>query len=219
MKYLWIALIFAVGITVAAFVIKDDGPQIQSDSPNLLDEPRHPIDEEMLSRSESLVGSIIEDYSLIDEDGNGTSLFGIADERPLLIITTKDECPCSIESQPYFTQLAEAYGDEVAFIAVFDTPPPTIKQYRIDFRIPYTMTTVESGDFFNALKLKQSVYVTLVDSGRRILAQWPGYSAEMLQELDLALSQVSGTELSAIDVTMAPERMTSGCYFEDAIRD
>lgn len=219
MKYLWVSLVVAVGLTTAAFLIKDDAPVVTSNSPNLLDEPRHPINDEMLAKAESIVGSQISDHPILDENGASTSLMTLAENRPVLLITTKDDCPCTIESQPYFTELAKSYGSNVAFIGLMDTAPPTAKQYRIDFSIPYSMVTVEEGSIFQSLQLKQSVYVTLIDAKGVVLSQWPGYSAAMLVELDAALAAVSGLEKSGLDVEMAPEKMTSGCYFEDAIRN
>lgn len=219
MRFLWISLIIALGVTIGAFLIRDEAPTVTSDSPNLLDEPRHPIDEDMLAKAESVVGLQISDHELIDENGGASSIFTLAADRPVLIIATKDGCPCTIESQPYFTELAKSYGEAVAFIGLTDTATDVAKQYRIDFNIPYDIVTVTEGSIFHTLQIKQSVYVTLLDSQGKVLAQWPGYSADMLMQLDEALAEASGIEVSQLDVEMAPSKMTSGCYYEDAIRN
>jgi peroxiredoxin len=165
----------------------------------------------MASESEGLKGEPASEIDLPDETGRRTRLSGLVRSTPVVIVFTKDGCPCSIESQPFFNALAQVYQGRIQFLGVIDAGPRVAAKYRDDLSVPYPMLCAEDERVFRAFKSERSVYVTLVSRQQRVLRQWPGYSRSMLAELNAELARLAGTTPVSMDLSMAPEAMTSGC--------
>ena len=187
--------------------------QVVSNSPNLLSEPKHPVTEPMWAKSRALAKNAAPNFTLETPNGKAIELMAACQDRPVVLVFTKDGCPCSIEAQAFFNQLSTGYEKAVQFYGVIDGASHVASKYRDDLKVPYDMLLEPNGRVFKAYKANQSTYTTLVGKGGQILKQWPGYSRAMLVELDEMLAKETGRPAARIDTTMAPEKMNSGCAF------
>lgn len=198
---------------ILAFKVMSSRAGTTSTSKNLLDEPRHPVTEPMWQKARAVAGKPAPNFTLKTPDGKAVTLFDECKKGPVVIVFTKDGCPCSIESQPFFNELAKGYGDRAVFLGVIDGESHVASKYHDDFKVPYRMVLAENGDVFKSYNATQSVYTTLVGPDGVVVKQWPGYNRSMLVELDHMISKLDGGEEVRIDTTKAPEKMNSGCAF------
>ena len=69
-------------------------------------------------------------------------------------------------------------------------------------------------EIIHAYKAQQSVYSALVSKDGHIVKLWPGYSSDMMQEMNKLMAEEVGEPARAFDTQYAPKEKTSGCYFE-----
>jgi peroxiredoxin len=200
----------------AAVVLNLNQPMavgVKSNSYNIKDVPRHPVTEQMEVDAKSFLGKDMPEFELKNERGELMKSADFVGEKPAVLIMTKDGCPCSIESQPYWTSMAKHYRESAKFFAMIDTKPAGGLNFKDDFGVPYPILSSETDQVFRQFGAKQSVYIYLMNRDGKVEAVWPGYSRSMLQELNKRLSELTGTEAQQTDFGIAPEEMTSGCYF------
>lgn len=211
----------AVGILCAAIV--GAGVWIQSKKPafsgvkvstyNIKDVPRHPVTKQMEVEAASFIGNPLPRFTLPDTIGHSVDSGLLTKGFPSVIVMTKDGCPCSIEAQPFFTSMAKHYASAVKFVGLFDADSQAAAKFKNDFTVPYPILASETDTVFREFGAKQSVYTYLADREGKVVRVWPGYNKEMLNELNGLLSDLSGKESATLDMDMAPEKMTSGCFF------
>ncbi|QYK52430.1 MAG: redoxin domain-containing protein [Fimbriimonadaceae bacterium] len=187
---------------------------VRSNTTNIQQTPRHPVTQQMEVDAQSFVGNQVPDFELKDSESKPkkhSDLIGKG--KPSVLVMTKDGCPCSIESQRNWTELANHYGDAVQFLAIMDAEPVATKKFKTDFSVPYPILSSPDDKVFRAFGAKQSVYVYLMDGSGKVTAVWPGYNKEMVTALNMQLSASTGKDPWKDEMMMVPDEMTSGCYF------
>ena len=188
-------------------------PRAIANVPNLLETPRHPVTEPMWKRSKAVAGKPAPDFELADSTGKQVRLSKVLVSGPAVLVFTKDGCPCSIEAQPFFNQIAGKMAGKVNFLGVIDSDKRVADKFKEDFKVPYPMLLAGDGAVFASYDAKRSVYVTLVARDGSVVKQWPGYSESMLKELVGVLESDSGVSPLEFTFEMAPKVMNSGCEF------
>lgn len=214
----------AFGAVLAGVIIVGSGvlalnrpaPAIESNVPNLLNEPRHPVTLKMEQDAKSVVGEPAPEIALNDQDGKPYRLSEQVKDAPVMVVMVKDGCPCSMEAQPFFNQLAKAYP-AVRFVAVTDSTKYNASKFKDDFAVPYPLLTEPGMHTFEAFQSPRSVYVTLIGKGGTVRHLWPGYSQSILNEIGEALAHETGTPVAKLDLHEAPERPSSGCKFGEPV--
>lgn len=186
---------------------------VKSNSYNMKEVPRHPVTDEMNATAKAQKGEPAPEFTLKDSEGKDQTLAGIRGEKPGVLVMTKEGCPCSIESQPFFNKIAEHFEERVAFLGIIDGDPQVGKKHKTDFSVPYPMLSNTEIEVFKQYQAKQSVYIFLISADGTLEQVWPGYSKSMLEELNSKLAAASDMPPAQLDLQMAPEEMTSGCYF------
>jgi thioredoxin-dependent peroxiredoxin len=210
-----------VGVACAALVggaafIQQQKPAfewVKSNSINIRDVPRHPVTKEMIVKAEDFVGHEVPVFELPDTDGKLVKSSEMIGHKPAVLVMTKDGCPCSIESQGFWTNLAMYYGDSVQFFGIIDVDSAGGRKFKTDFSVPYPILSSETEKVFRSFGAKQSVYTYVVGADGIVKKTWPGYNLASLKELNKLLSEMTGKEALPTDWDMAPETMTSGCFF------
>lgn len=189
-------------------------PKAVANTPNLLESPRHPVTEPMWKRSKAVAGKPAPDFELKDSAGKAVRLSKVLESGPAVLVFTKDGCPCTIEAQPFFNQIAAKMLGKVTFLGVIDSDQRVADKFKEDFKVPYPILCESDGSVFSSYDAKRSVYTTLVNRDGTVAKQWPGYNEEMLKEMVASLEKDSG--VSPLDFTfeMAPKVMNSGCEFD-----
>lgn len=181
---------------------------------NAMGEPEHPVSEAQARDALRRRGMQFPLLELPDSTGELITIGNPADEAMVeVVISTIAECPCSLESQPFFNELAAHYTERARFVGIIQAAREDAAAYRRDMRVPYLMAWTEGTEPFEQLEIAQSVYVFVSDEQRTIQMVWPGYDARMLIEMDQLLSSMTGLPPANLDLSRAPDRMTSGCFF------
>lgn len=188
-------------------------PQIRSNAVNIQEVPRHPVSEQMQLTADNLAKSQASDFQLPTTSGKDFHLLDQLQKKPVLIVMTKDGCPCSIEAQPFYTALATNYADRLTTIGVIDADKVGALKYKEGLRPGYEIAYTTTTDLFEKYKSKQSVYTYLINQDGTLRKVFPGYSRASLVELNDILHDLTGLPRAELDLTMAPEKMTSGCFF------
>lgn len=214
-----IALGLSAFLVVAAGALMVARPHLQksfegvsTSSTNLLDAPRHPVSDDMHEDAKGMTGSKAPTMTLDSTADKPVELGKTYESGPVVVVMTKDGCPCNIEAQTFFNKLAESYEGKATFLGILDGDIPTAKAYRTDFGVPYEILVSMDEKTFHRFGAEQSVYTYLIDKGT-IVSVWPGYSRGSLHQLNSALSDLTGVPPAVLDLSIAPEEMTSGCYF------
>lgn len=175
--------------------------------------PRHPITDEMKEDAIERRDKEAKDFTLPYHRGGEMTLSKLVEKTPVVVIMTKDGCPCSIESQPYFNAISTAFKDKVQFIGIIDADLKIAEDYEYDFNVPYPILSSPDEKFFKSWESKQSVYTFLISKDRVVKHVWPGYSETSLHELVAAASKEAGVQAPELEFEHASEEMTSGCFF------
>lgn len=186
---------------------------VKATSENLRDTPRHPVTDEMRARAEAKEGELAPEIDLPSTSKENIQLSSLIDQKPVVVVMTKDGCPCSIEVQPHMTEIAKAYEGKVTFLGVIDGNLQAAENYKHDFQVPYELVYSEELDIFKKFDAKQSVYTYLIAKGGNILKIWPGYSKGSLKQLNTMIANEIGQKSANLPFDMTPDEMTSGCFF------
>lgn len=214
-RLIWVTVPLGVAFAAAGFFLFNEGSQAKAystDSWADLSKPRHPVTEQMKLDANSARGRTAKLFTLPDTDEKPQSLRAYLQAKPVLLVMTKEGCPCSIESQPYFNELARTYP-EVQFLGVMDAGKEISRKYVADFKVPYPMLSETGWDTYRSYGTPRSVYVVLVGQDGKVRHMWPGYSGAMLLELGQALAKEAQVDPRPFDADRAPTKMTSGCQF------
>jgi peroxiredoxin len=149
----------------------------------------------------------------VAQDGKSYALADLADGRPVVVVFIKDGCPCSADAEPFFARLRAAYGDRLRFAGVIDGRIEAARAYATAARVPYPVLTDPDKAIIRSYRAENSVYVALVRPDGVIDTLWPGYSAEMLQDLGGRVACLAGTAEVPLDLRGAPAVLTTGCPF------
>lgn len=186
---------------------------IVPDSANFALAPRHPVTQEMWDKAIAQGGVDAYDFRLTTSENEPFHLFDQLSKIPVVLIATKDGCPCSIESQPFFNQISSAYEGKVLFAGLIDAAIPVAQLYKRGHSAPYPIISATTKEPFLANRFKQSVTVSLIGRDKKIKKVWPGYSSSMLAELNEAAAEAAKVPVKPLKFDDAPQEMTSGCYF------
>lgn len=133
--------------------------------------------------------------------------------KAVVLIFIKEGCPCSEAAEPCFLRLTRAYGSRIAFVGIIDGDVAVAERWIREHDTPYPVLADPDLKLIQSLSAERSAYVTLVTSDGTVERLWPGYSARMLRELGARLASIAGMAEVPLDVSDAPEELTSGCPF------
>lgn len=212
-RLLWITIPASLLIIGAGWLLSAPAGFVRPDSANIVDVPRHPVTEEMWDKALARGGVDAQEIRLKTSNGEPFSLFDQLEKGPVVLVATKDGCPCSIESQPFFNQIQALYKGQVTFVGLIDADLPIAQLYKSGHEVAYPIVSATAKDPFLAYRFKQSVNLALISKDRKIKRVWPGYSASMLLTLNQAIADELKVPAKAMTLEHAPSNMTTGCYF------
>ncbi|MES1227147.1 MAG: redoxin domain-containing protein [Armatimonadota bacterium] len=209
--------VIVLGSVVLAAYRPAQPPGVVTNGINLAVEPRHPVTLKMEQDAKAVTGEPAPEIDLPDQDGHPIKLSELVKQGPVVVVTMKDGCPCTIESQPFFNALAESYKGKVQFLGVTDGTKYKASKYKDDFSVPFPIVTETGMHTFEAFQSPRSVYYTLIKKGGVVRKLWPGYSKKTLDEFNSALAEEAGTPKAKLDTEMAPDKESSGCKFGEPV--
>lgn len=211
-------LVVPIGLAAGGFMLARMKPAaVVSDSPgNIYREPKHPVTPQMKAATDAKTQTTAPVIRGIDREGRPYEVDPAKGDLPTVVIAIKDGCPCSLESQPFFNLLGEAYGQSVRFVGLIDKDRVTAANYMDDFRVPFTVLYDPKARTARAYDMPRSVYVSVIDPAGKVVRAYPGYSRDMLADLNRLLAKVTGRPEAKLDLAMAPVKPTSGCEYDAA---
>ena len=79
--------------------------------------------------------------------------------------------------------------------------------------VPYPVVPDPTKRIIHAFEAKNALYSALVSTGGRIVKMWPGYSKDLLLEMNTTLAREAGVPEKPFDTKFAPIEKSTGCTF------
>jgi peroxiredoxin len=181
----------------------------------LEEEPRHPITSQMLKDASRWSLKSAPAFATSDADGKAQDLKDLISSKPLVILFIKEGCPCSIEAQPVFNKLSEAYKGKVAFLGVINGDGKVAQEFAKTNEMAFPVLPDPKLEIVKPYGAERSVYVALVAQDGKIDKLWPGYSKTMMSEMNERIAHLAGIPPKTVDFQLVPNKMTSGCLFSE----
>ncbi|WP_010581682.1 peroxiredoxin family protein [Schlesneria paludicola] len=131
--------------------------------------------------------------------------------RPQLVIFILPGCLCSEDYEPFTHALYQAYSSNVDFVGVVDGSEQDAQAWRMVHQTPFPLIADPDCSIADQFDAKRSAYTAVILDGETIHRLWPGYSAQMLNELSELLAAESNVPVALIETSRAPSKLTSGC--------
>lgn len=173
--------------------------------------PRHPVTKKMSGVTDQLSAKDAPSFSLKGTDGKTYSSADVLKSGPMVVISIKEGCPCSTDSQPLFNELSKRHQGKATFIGLYNEDIEKGKIWVEQKSVPYPVLIDHELKTIKDYAAERSVYVTLVDPEGKIVKVYPGYWKDMLVELDRKLGELTQTKLDPFDPKYAPNTPSSGC--------
>jgi peroxiredoxin len=202
--------LFCTGLVLYISARPKAGPELGID---FNQPPKHPITTEMVKKADTMARKPAPAFSLTDVKGEPRQISGSKLDRPQLVLFILDSCPCSIDAQPLFNKFSKHWEGKVDFVGVINTDAKKGRSWASDYRAAFPVVADPKLEIIHAYKAQQSVYSALVSTHGEIVKLWPGYSADMMQEMNKLMAEEVGEPVRPFDTQYAPTEKTSGCYF------
>ena len=176
-------------------------------------EPRHEVTRDMEAFAEGRKLKKAPAFNRKDAFGKTVKIANSQNPKPQFVYFIKDGCPCSIEVEPLFHDLHKIYGDRIDFIGIHDKKEAVAKQWHTDMLMPYTIVPDPKHEIIQAYEIESSAFSTLISQDGKMVKMWPGYSRDILLEMNRMFAQEVGIKEKEFDTKYAPKRATTGCTF------
>jgi len=183
------------------------------DAPIVSSEPRHLVTAKMMEIASGWLQKEAPTFATKDYEGKAVTLGGEALTRPQFIYFIKDGCPCSIEVEPLFHDLQKRFAKSIEFVGVIDQADKKARQWSTDMLTPYPVVSDPTKQIIHAYGATNSAFSVLVGKNGKILKMWPGYSIDLLEDMNQNLAVAIGQEPKPFDTKWAPKTRAAGCAF------
>lgn len=203
-------LFLAVAGGVLYFASRNPKPPVSPPTSIVYSGPIHPITPQMEkdSAKKTLKDALV--FETVDWLGEPRTV-GRA-EKPQLLLFVLDGCPCSIDAQPIYNDLSRHFKDRVEFLAIYNEDSKAAKKWDNMTSTAFPIIPDTDKKIIRAYAAKNSVYSALVSEGK-IVRLWPGYSVEILDEINRTIAKELNEPVRPFDAKYAPVEKTSGCEF------
>ncbi len=203
--------IFAAGLAV--FLTARQSPPSANQIPGIdFTQPEHPVTPEMIREADKLALKDAPEFHLTSVRDEVATISG-KQQRPQFVLFILDGCPCSIDAQPLFNNLAKQWKGQVDFYGVIDSDQKKGRAWASDYRAAFPVVPDAKKEIIKAYGAKQSVYCVLISTDGKVVKMWPGYSQDMMKEMNEMIAAEAGAEAKPFDAQYAPNDKTSGCFF------
>jgi peroxiredoxin len=172
---------------------------------------KHYVTPAQLVESGALADRKVPSFSTVARDGTFFTWSGMSGARPLVLLFIRQDCPCSVEFEPFFHRLASQYLDVAEFAGVIDAGADAALAHATANKTPYPILADPDRVIIDQFEAKNGGYVALLRPGGTIDTLWPGFSAEMMRELGRRIAELGAVTERPIDVAGMPGALTTGC--------
>jgi hypothetical protein len=176
-------------------------------------EPKHFVTPEMVVKTDTMRHKIAKSFAIKDVEGKPVLIAQRGLTRPQFIYFVHDDCPCSYAAEPLFHSLFDRFKGQIDFISVINAGPEKGKKWVNEMDVPYAVVPDPKVDIMKAYSATSSAYSALVTPDGRIDKMWPGFSRDLLLEMNREMARVTGQPEMPFDTQYAPIQKATGCSF------
>lgn len=174
---------------------------------------RHSVTPEMEKATAAEAKQPLPQFTVTDSEGKPVTLADPKAAKPQFVYFVLDGCPCSFDAEPQFHRLFDRYRDKIDFVSVTDADKKKAHDWSIQLLVNYPVVPDPEKKIIHAFGAKASVYSMLVGTDGRVIKMWPGYSAEILKQMNSLMAATAGVEEKPFDPQYAPVEKATGCAF------
>lgn len=185
-----------------------------SDSVNIItSQPRHLITAQMLTETEAMHNALEKNFKVADVKGSVIELASTTAPRPQFVYFVVDGCPCSFDAEPLFHDLYKRFKGKVDFVSVTNGDLKKATLWNTELSVPYPVIPDPKEEIIHAYGAKAAIYCTMIAKNGHIAKMWPGYSKDLLLEMNHEMAKIAGVPEQPFDTKYAPLTKATGCAF------
>jgi peroxiredoxin len=177
------------------------------------DEWKHPVTSEMTAKAELMHTKPAPTFTVKDVAGATIEIGGPHMKRPQFVYFVNNDCPCSYAAEPLFHALAAQFKGQIDFISVTDGTPDQAKHWVSEMQVEYPLIADPKVEIMKAYHATSSAYSALVTKDGRIEKLWPGFSKDLLLDMNSEMAKTLGQPERPFDTQYAPIKPATGCSF------
>jgi peroxiredoxin len=213
-----VKLLFVVPVVVAAIVaggllVARNGKPASDDFGIDFGAPRHLVTRQMEIETAAMKNRRPPELATTSELGKPIVIAHEGAERPQFVLFIKDGCPCSIDAQPLFNELARKFQGHIDFVGVIDGDREHALKYAEQYSAAFPVAPDGNLGIARAFGAKGGLYSALIARNGHIVKMWPGYSADILKEMNGLFCEESALKTSPFDPKYAPKQEAAGCAY------
>jgi hypothetical protein len=181
--------------------------------------PKHYVTPSQLAASNAMVRRVVDDFAVTSAGGQRLDWPALSGGEAVVVVFVKNGCPCSVEFEPYFHRLFEAYRDTTRFIGVIDGDPSTARRYAETNSVPYPVIADPEKRLIGRFEARNGGYAALLAPEGTVVGFWPGFSQGAMSDLGRRISVLARVAERPIDTAGLPRNLTTGCPFAGLSED
>jgi peroxiredoxin len=214
MRLFWIGSAAGLAFISGGLLLYTEGMQPHVSSvPIIPAQPRHPVTTAMTSETASMSRKVAPAFSVKDVSGKTVSIGSPNADRPQFVYFVLDGCPCSFDAEPIFQDLSQQFKGQVDFVTVTDGDAKKAKQWWMQMSVPYSVISDPKLDLMKAYGATNALFSALISRDGHIVKMWPGYSIDILHEMNRLMAKEAGIPEKPFDTKYAPKDRSSGCAY------
>jgi len=175
--------------------------------------PKHPVTAAMLTKTGAMKAKVAKSFNVKDVNGRTVVIGGIGLKKPQFVYFVHEGCPCSYSAEPLFHALAEQFKGQVDFVSVTNASKEEAKKWINEMDVDYPVVSNPTVEIMKAYGADSSAYSALVTTDGKIQKMWPGFSRDLLLDMNHEFSVLLGQPERHFDTQYAPLKPATGCSF------
>ncbi|AIE87653.1 peroxiredoxin family protein [Fimbriimonas ginsengisoli] len=212
LAYLSIPAGLALACAGAALMLASREPHSASGTflePNV----RHLVTQAMMEETAAQMRKVAPTMSALDSEGKPVTLGVRNAKRPQFVYFVLDGCPCSYDAEPLFHKLSRKFLGKVDFVSVTNAGQKKAHDWSVQMLVNYPVVPDPEKKIIHAYEAKASVYSALLSTDGHIIKMWPGYSVDLLKDINAEMTKAANVPLTPFDPEYAPTTRATGCAF------
>jgi peroxiredoxin len=169
----------------------------------------------MLAETEAMHNTLERHFDATDVNGKHVELASTQAPRPQFVYFVVDGCPCSFDAEPLFHDLYKRFKGKIDFVSVTNGDLTKAKLWNSELSVPYAVIPDPKEEIIHAYGAKAAIYSVLIAKNGHIAKMWPGYSKDLLLEMNHEMSKIAGVQEQTFDTKYAPVTKATGCAFSN----
>ena len=185
-----------------------------SDSVNIItSQPRHLITTQMVAETDAKRNALEPTFVTKDVTGATVTIGNHSGSKPQFVYFIVDGCPCSFDAEPLFHDLFKQFKGSIDFVSVTNGDLTKAKLWESELVPPYPVVSDPKEEIIHAYGAKAAIYSALITKDGHIAKMWPGYSKDLLLEMNSLMAKLAAVPEKPFNTKYAPTTKATGCAF------